>query len=269
MSEGAGDSGAGFGYPGEPPGVLPGAPPVVATAPVEYWTALADRSAAEARRRGRLRVLLGVLGVLVVLGGAGAAVLLARSPTAPRAAAVVAAGASTASADPTTPLWDAATDTAPLSAAGLFPEPTVTVAGATWTRAAEVATEPCWKATTGGLGNLLAAQDCRQVIRASYATGDSVVTLGVAVFDHRSQADAAFAGFQGQLQGLAAPGAVSFCTGPGCAGTHGTLGRYGYLTVEGTVKPGGAAQDATATAAAPAFDAYLRTRLLQRAAAAG
>jgi hypothetical protein len=174
------------------------------------------------------------------------------------------AGASSAApTDPLTRISSAATDTAPLDPAAMFAD-RLTVGGRVWTRLTTASTVPCWKATTGGLGDVLAPQGCRTMLRATYTSGSSAVTVGVAVLDTRAQADAAAAGYRGQVQGLVPSGHTSYCTGPGCANTHGSVGRYDYFTVAGTVKPGGNTADATAAAAQGDFAGYARSRLLAR-----
>ncbi|MFE1317954.1 hypothetical protein [Kitasatospora phosalacinea] len=169
--------------------------------------------------------------------------------------------------DPLTVISSAATDTAPLTPAGLLPAATMQVNGKTWTRLTESQTATCYQATTGGLGNVLAAQGCRSMIRVTYTSGNSAVTIGIAVLDSKAKADAVTAAFQGQVQGLVPSGHTSYCTSTGCQGTHASVGRYVYLTVSGTVKPGGTAADATATAAGPVFAATARAQLLARGSA--
>lgn len=166
--------------------------------------------------------------------------------------------------DPLTVISEADTDTAPLSAAGVFAAKTLTIDGRTWTRTLTGSTSPCWKATTGGLGDVLAVSECQYLLRATYVSGDSAVTVGAAVFDHKSQADQAEQDHKGQIQGLTAAGTISFCTSDGCVSTHAAVGRYGYFTVSGSVKSGGTTADAAATAAGPDLSAYARSRLLQR-----
>ncbi|BAJ31955.1 hypothetical protein KSE_61900 [Kitasatospora setae KM-6054] len=208
-------------------------------------------------------------------GSASASASASRSATPSRSASGSPAKSPSASAaptpsgppDPLTVISAAATDTAPLTPAGLLPAATVQVGGKTWTRLADAQTATCWQATTGGLGNVLAAQGCRSLLRVTYTSGNSAVTIGVAVLDSKAQADAVVAGFQGQVQGLVPSGHTSFCTGSGCAGTHAAIGRYVYLTVSGTQNPGGTAADATATAAGPSFAATARDRLLARGSA--
>ncbi|MBB4923642.1 hypothetical protein FHR34_002635 [Kitasatospora kifunensis] len=249
------------------------------------WEALADRNEAVHRRRTRMKIVVWSLAGALVLGGVVATAMVlsgskksgktvagpTASPSAPASGSAApspaASGSGGPGGDPSKPLWEATTDTAPLSATGLFPAQTVTVNGATWTRTIDTVTDPCWDATTGGLGSVLGDQTCRQVIRVTYVSGDSAVTLGVAVFDHQIQAENSLKNYKGHILGLSAPGAPQFCNAVGCASTHGTLGRYGYLTVEGSAKQGGIAQDAAATAAAPGFDDYIKGQLLQRAKA--
>ncbi|MFI8081277.1 hypothetical protein ACIF6L_10855 [Kitasatospora sp. NPDC086009] len=178
------------------------------------------------------------------------------------------APASSAPRDPLTVISEAATDTAPLDPGTLFAAPSLTVGGRTWNRIATSSTDTCWQATTGGLGDVASGQSCRKLLRATYTSGDSAVTVGVAVFDHKPQADAVGQAHKGQIQGLTTPAGIAWCVTTGCANTHTTIGRYGYYTVSGTYRPGGTTQDAAATAAGPELAAYARTRLLARGQAA-
>ncbi len=174
-----------------------------------------------------------------------------------------------AAKDPLTLISDVHTDGAPLDPGSLFPAASLAVNGKTWTRIALDSVTPCWKATTGGLGDVISGQpDCQTMLRATYANGDSAVTIGVAVFNTKTQADAAQAAYKGQIQGLVTADSISFCTSAGCASSHGEIGRYGYYSVSGTLKPGGTQQDAAATAAGPGLADYARTRLLARGQAA-
>ncbi|MGW6915128.1 hypothetical protein ACWGB8_15135 [Kitasatospora sp. NPDC054939] len=249
------------------------------------WAALADRNEADRKRKGRMRIIGAVVGVAVV-GAlvAGGLVLLNNngSDEAPKAgptAAGTASGTATGSAapkpaptpeDPSKPLWEAATDPARQDAATLFASPTVTVDGATWNRTAVSLDAPCWdgNSTVGGLGKVLGDQGCRQVLRATYVSGGSAVTVGVAVFDSKQQAETSMKSHVGHLKGLAAPGSPAYCAAPGCTNTKATLGRYAYLTVEGSAK-GGNGADPVATQAAAGFADYVKGRLLERAKEAG
>lgn len=175
--------------------------------------------------------------------------------------------------DPLTLISDVHTDTAPLDPATLFAADTLQANGATWTKLEVKAASPCWKETTGGLGDVI-ANGCGSLLLATYTNGYSSVTIGVAVFDTKSLADQAQAAYKGQIQGVAPAGTIAFCTSAGCANTHGAIGRYDYYSVSGTRKPGrpsDALADPVATAAGPVLADYARTRLLARgqAAAAG
>ncbi|MFJ8041822.1 hypothetical protein ACIRBX_15125 [Kitasatospora sp. NPDC096147] len=188
-----------------------------------------------------------------------------QSPVAP-APQPPAPPSSAAPLDPLTVISSAATDTAPLDPNALFPSATLSFGGKTWTRLTTAATGTCWNATTGGLGNVLTPQGCQTLLRATYTSGTSAVTIGVAVFPQRANADAVTAAHTGQVQGLVPAGSISYCTSAGCANTHAAVGRYTYYTVSGTTKPGGTAADPAATAAGPDFAAHARARLLARGA---
>ncbi|GAA1230001.1 hypothetical protein GCM10009665_20560 [Kitasatospora nipponensis] len=231
------------------------------------WSALADRHAVESRRRRRIWAGAAVAAVLVVGGvvttamlmndhhDKGGKVLPSTSASAP----------APAGPDALAFISDATTDKAPVDPALLFPDETRSVDGKTWTRKASGTTKPCSKATTGGLGLALGDDVCRSVVRATYVSGDSAVTVGVAVFDTKAAADAALAKRTGQIQGLSGPGVGLFCIASGCDETHASVGRYGYFTVSGTLKQGGAMTDPDAAAAAPSFADAARQQLLARA----
>ncbi|MFD4655049.1 hypothetical protein ACFWP2_05385 [Kitasatospora sp. NPDC058444] len=244
------------------------------------WDALADRNEADGKRRRRMKVI-GVVAAVAVVGSlvAGGVVLFkgkkdngsatvtkTTPPTAPPSTSGTPSGQPD---DPAKPIWEATTDPAPQDAGALFSALQVTINGATWNRTVVSLDSPCWdgNSTTGGLGKVLGDQGCQQVLRATYVSGDSAVTVGVAVFDHRIQAETALKNFTGQLKGAPAAGAPAFCAAAGCTGTHNSLGRYGYFTVEGSAK-GGNGPDATATAAAPGFAEHVKGQLLRRAKAA-
>ncbi|MFF4379413.1 hypothetical protein [Kitasatospora sp. NPDC001547] len=242
------------------------------------WDALADRNEADGKRRRRMRVI-GVVAAVAVVGGlAAGGVLLFKgkkdngpttATTTPPTANPSASGTPGQPDDPSKPIWEVATDPAPQDAGALFSSLQVTINGATWNRTVVALDSPCWdgNSTTGGLGKVLGDQGCQQVLRATYVSGESAVTVGVAVFDHKIQAETATKNFAGQLKGAPAAGSPAFCAAAGCTGTHNSLGRYAYFTVEGSAK-GGNAPDATATAAASGFAEHVKGQLLKRAKAA-
>ncbi|MFD5465504.1 hypothetical protein ACFWIQ_22125 [Kitasatospora sp. NPDC127059] len=248
------------------------------------WEALANRNEADGKRKRRVKVI-GIVAAVVLVGGAvaGGVLLLGKKDDPKKAAGGAVATASNKPTpgspsasqggqpdDPSKPIWEVATDPAPQDAGALFSALQVTINGATWNRTVVSLDQPCWdgNSTTGGLGKVLGDQGCQKVLRATYVSGDSAVTVGVAVFDHKIQAETAMKNFTGQLKGLPAPGAPAFCANPGCTGAHGSLGRYAYFTVEGTAK-GGNTPDATATAASSGFAEHVKGQLLQRAKSAG
>lgn len=282
MSDGAGMNNGGYGPyggPGGQPGQVPGHLPQVSAEP--DWAAMADRAEREQRRRRRLRALLfGVLAVVVVGGLTATAVVVAGGKDDPPAPGPTASQSGTARpapagsggadpADPSQPIWELATDGAPVDPATFFPDETLTIDGRPWTRRSAATTEPCWNATIGGLGDVIAGQACREVLRATYVSGDSAVVVGVAVFDHKLQAETAMKKYRGHIKGLKADGVADFCQAVGCTSTHATLGRYAYFTASGSAKVGGTAADQAATDAAPDFAKHLKQTLLARAAAAG
>ncbi|MFE2721230.1 hypothetical protein [Kitasatospora sp. NPDC059327] len=253
--------------PTGPTGSATGAPPAVATtaptSPGASAAAPGGTSATPSAGKSGSRPS----GVATTPGKpAASATQGAPPPAAPPVAPPVTAPAPTGGAprDPLTVISEAVTDTAPLDPGTLFAAPSLTVGGRTWNRVVTGSTDTCWQATTGGLGDVISGQACRRLLRATYTSGDSAVTVGVAVFDHAPQADAAGQSHKGQVQGLTTPGGIAWCVSAGCANTHTTIGRYGYYTVSGTYRPGGTTQDVAATAAGPELAAYARTRLLAR-----
>ncbi|MFF4813428.1 Fis family transcriptional regulator [Kitasatospora sp. NPDC001309] len=284
--------------PGPPQQPVPAQQPVPPQRVEPDWAALADRNEADGRRKRRVRIIGGAVAVVLVGGLAAGGVLLfgkKDDPAKPGGGAVASAsvsgkptpgpsnggpstpGPSNGGAaaggqpdDPSKPIWEVATDPAPQDAGALFSALQVTVNGVSWNRTVVALDQPCWdgNSTTGGLGKVLGDQGCQKVLRATYVSGDSAVTVGVAVFDHKIQAETAMKNYAGQLKGLPAPGGPAFCANPGCTGTHSSLGRYAYFTVEGSAK-GGNAPDAAATAASAGFAEHVKGQLLQRAKAAG
>ncbi|MCC9309637.1 hypothetical protein LN042_21600 [Kitasatospora sp. RB6PN24] len=247
------------------PNAGPGAEPVQPD-----WEAMADRHEAESRRRRWIWAGAGVL-ALVLVGGGVTAFLMndhgkKQADDHPTPTATAPAPA------PATPdaekfISSSATDKAPIDAATLFADQTRTADGKTWTRKATGITQPCSKATTGGLGLALGDTACHELVRATYVSGDAAVTVGVAVFDTKDVADQAMAKRTGQIQGLSGQGVPQFCIASGCTETHASVGRYAYFTVSGSIKQGGAMTDPDATAAGPSFADYARQQLLARATA--
>ncbi|MEV2276011.1 hypothetical protein AB0I72_10530 [Nocardiopsis sp. NPDC049922] len=142
---------------------------------LDDYDGYADQGPGSSRRSGgRTRILLiaGFVALLVVAGGG--AFLFARGGSE--------SGGSSGGGGQ-------APDT-PLAAESLFPE-SVDIEGAgTFTRVATNDTEECATAAHGGYGDVLAEQDCAQVVRASYLNEDETraVTIGVATLGTEGQA---------------------------------------------------------------------------------
>ena len=195
------------------------------------------------------------------------------SPSPPRSAPVSGA-ASTAKPTPAGPkatpptalqvISSAGTDTAPLTPATVFPARTLSTGGRSYTREALEATTPCWKATTGGLGNVLAPHGCEQLLRATYVSGPYAVTLGVAVFDTAQQAGAVMPQYTGEIQSLVRSPVPSFCVNVACALTHASVGRYDYFTIAGTTDKAASTHNPVSVAAGRNLAADVRSRLLAR-----
>ncbi len=191
----------------------------------------------------------------------------ARSSGSPSARASRPGGSAPSSAPPLTPLQvisNAGTDTAPLSTATLYTAATLEVNGQTFTLAATDTDNPCWKGTTGGLGNILAPHDCLELLRATYVSGRNAVTVGIAVFDSAQQAAGVLPQYQGEIQSLVRGSVPSFCVGVSCPLTHAAVGRYDYFTIAGTTDNRAATGDTLAVASGQALASYAYDRLMAR-----
>ncbi|GAA1388942.1 hypothetical protein GCM10009639_16020 [Kitasatospora putterlickiae] len=242
------------------------------------WNAMADRHATESRRRKRLWIGAVVAAAVLVGGVVGAGVWINGRDKGddPKAtASSTTTGSPSVTATPTEQalavISDAATDKLPVDAATLFPDQTRTIDGKVWTRQVTGSTAPCSKATTGGLGLALGDDTCRSVVRATYVSGESAVTVGVAVFDNKAGADRAIGRHAGLIQGLSGTGVAMFCVTDksGCAETHASIGRFGYFTVAGSLKQGADQSDQLAAGAAGPLAERTKDVLLARGGRAG
>lgn len=232
----------GYGYPPAHPGP--------AGTPEPDWTALAARAAQGDRRRRRYLVGGGVLAVLLVAGIVATAVVVSgndgndgKAAHAGPSASPSATGPVEPSAtfsdvtpppapDPLTIVSDASRDTAPLTAAGLFPGSRLDWSGRDYTKAATDSTTVCGSAASGQLAAVLSRYGCRTMLRATYYRGDSEVTVGVAVFATPAGAAGAKKHALPYVLPLAGgPGA--FCHATACQATANAIGRYAYFTIAG------------------------------------
>ncbi|GGV07934.1 hypothetical protein GCM10010495_20450 [Kitasatospora herbaricolor] len=255
------------------PGPQQAPPPQWQPAPQPFqaepnWTQLADQHENESRKRRRLWIGAAVLAVVLVGGVVAAGVVISGKGgggNKPNPKPAASTGLPLEQALPL--ISDASTDKAPVDAATLFPDQTRTIDGKVWTRMVTGSTSPCSKATTGGLGLALGDDACRSLVRATYVSGESAVTVGIAVFDNKAGADKALGRHAGLVQGLSGPGVATFCVTDksGCAETHAAVGRFGYFTVAGSLKQTPDQADPAAAAAASPLADRAKEVLLGRA----
>jgi hypothetical protein len=208
------------------------------------WEALADESEARNRRKKLMLIGGGALAV-VAIGGIVATAVVSTDrkpdPSPSSTAAAVpslppeSAFPSVAAPSPENPLAilsSAEKDSAPLSARALFPARKLDLAGRTYVRSNTDATSSCSSAAAGSLSARLANNGCRQVFRATYLRGEVAVTIGVAVFDSKAQADNVKAATQ-YIRPLDGGGVAGFCRAVRCSMTANSVGRYAYFTIAG------------------------------------
>ncbi|MFK0193588.1 hypothetical protein [Kitasatospora sp. NPDC090308] len=248
-----------YSYPGPPPLQQPPAPD---------WQQLADEREAQARRK-RLMLTLGIgIGVVVLAAGGVAIALLSQgsgdpdpvasgspSPSAPAtgSAKPSASGSAKPSASPSPekPLPPAITIDA------LFADQSLNIGGHNYVRKTTATDTPCWKATGNGLGDVLSNANCDQLMRGTYYTGNTAVTVGVAAFKTGADAAKAGGGLKGQIQPLfGKDGVAEFCRNVACALTSRVEGRYLVFTVAGPISGGAGEQDPVAQSSGKELDGY-------------
>ncbi|MBB6121036.1 hypothetical protein [Nocardiopsis algeriensis] len=184
---------------------------------------------AEGRRKA---LMVGGFALLLVLVGGGTFFAATQSGGGATAATVA----------------DEKEDPGALAAAVLFPE-TLEIEGASYTRVAVEETEDCTAGAHGDYGQVLADNNCRQLVRASYLSEDEslAVTVGVAAMSTDTDAAAAleaqdlggsqwFAGLAGE-EGSPAERL-------GHAGGHGSSGQWGrYLVFSLATNSDGSQED--------------------------
>ncbi|GAA2415439.1 hypothetical protein GCM10010420_51760 [Streptomyces glaucosporus] len=135
--------------------------------------------------------------------------------------------------DPREFLSDPKKDTAPLSAATLFPGDSMRANGRAYGKGASGSTENCAAGTQGTLGAVLTNNGCRELIRVTYERDGIAVTVGVAVFDSAEAASKAKAQARPNVASLPGAGVPAFCRGVTCHTSANALGRYAYFTISG------------------------------------
>jgi len=128
-------------------------------------------------------------------------------------------------------------DKAPLSAETLFPGKKLTMGERVYAKGGTARTGTCSSVTQGALGSILESNGCDQVFRATYSKDGIAVTVGVAVFGNEAEAKKAAQQADGNIAPLVGSGVPSFCKGgPVCRFTANSYGRYAYFTSTGYTK---------------------------------
>ncbi|MFF4222921.1 hypothetical protein ACFYZH_08625 [Streptomyces abikoensis] len=208
------------------------------------WAALAD-TAVRDRRRKWLLIGGGALATAAVAAIVATAVVLSDKGDKDLPAAEKLPSASAGTPEPTfskaaTPppnprefISSQEKDTAPLTVKTLFPHSKPSLDKRVYKRAAQDTATDCASVAQGGLGQVLADNGCRQVLRSTYVRDGVAVTVGVAVFDTKAAADKAKEQSTGNIAPLTGDDAASFCQGTACRLSANAEGRYTYFTIAG------------------------------------
>ncbi|SDM71573.1 hypothetical protein [Streptomyces wuyuanensis] len=218
------------------------------------WAALADASAARARRKRWLLIGAGGVATAAVAAIVATAVVftndaapsgknasdLPTAPELPNQTTQPEPSFSTVAPppppDPKDFISSAKKDTAPLSADTLFPGKKLTMGDRVYAKGPTARTTNCASATQASLGAALRAHGCDQVIRATYTKDGVAVTIGVAVFPTQAQAQAAVKQSARNIAPLSGSGVAAFCKGgPVCRFVGNSYGRYAYFTTTGHI----------------------------------
>jgi hypothetical protein len=222
------------------------------------WAALADASAARARRRRWLMVGGGALATALIAGAVATAIVssnkdgddtasdknssqlpappeLPQNTTAPEPSF-----SSVAPLPPPNPkdfVSERKKDTLPLSAETLFPGKKLTMGDRVYDKGALARTGNCASAVKGALATALESNGCEQVFRATYSKDGIAVTIAVATFENEAKAKKALQQASGSVVPLPGAGVPAFCKGgPVCRSTFNAYGRYAYFTTTGYTK---------------------------------
>ncbi|MGV9312237.1 hypothetical protein ACWDR0_08565 [Streptomyces sp. NPDC003691] len=213
------------------------------------WAALADASAARARRRRLLMIGGGALATVAIAGAVAAGIVMSNdsrdtdradgAPSGSPAPASTGPAPSFSSVAPLPPpnpndfIADEKKDRAPLSLDGFFPGSRITVNGRSYDETAVHATTACPSAAQRALAGALQANGCDRMFRATYRKDGLAVTVGIAVFGTKAEAQRAKQTSR-NVRPLAGGGVGTFCQGgPVCLVTSNQVGRYAYYTSTG------------------------------------
>lgn len=219
------------------------------------WAALAEASAARARRKKWLMIGGGALATAAVAaivatavistnkddpGGASgknASELPSATDLPSRSTQPEPSFSSVAPAPPPNPkdyISDVKKDRAPVTVDAFFPGKKLTMGDRVYSKGATHRTSKCATTTQGALGSILTKNGCDQVLRATYTRSGVAVTIGLAVFETEAQAKRAAQQASGGMASLSGSGVPTFCRGGTvCRRTANSYGRYAYFTVGG------------------------------------
>ncbi|WP_030619890.1 hypothetical protein [Streptomyces sclerotialus] len=211
------------------------------------WAALAEESEARSKRKRWLLIGGGALATLAVAGIVATAVITSNGSGTPSALpspeklpdepADPKPTFSDVSVppppDPMEYISDAKKDTAPLTAASLFPDKQLTAGGRTYPKATTSSTDSCTSVAQGGLGPVLKKHGCEKLLRATFSRDGVAVTVGVARFDTKAAAAAVKEEYKPNLAALAGGKVAPFCQATACRTSVNATGRYAYFTISG------------------------------------
>ncbi len=213
-------------------------------------------------RRKRLMTGLGIgVGVVVLGAGAAAVAVLSQKDTPdnkPVASQSASAPASpTGSAKPSGSASPGKQLPPAITAEALFADQSLNIGGHNYVRKSTTTDNPCWRATGAGLGDVLTNANCSQLMRGTYFSGNTAVTVGVAVFKSEADAKKVGSGMKGQIQPLFGKDNVGeFCRNVACSLTNRVEGRYVVFTVAGPISGSAGDQDPLAQSAGKELDGY-------------
>ncbi|MFG2403391.1 hypothetical protein ACGFR8_03465 [Streptomyces brevispora] len=221
------------------------------------WAAMAEQSAARARRKKWLMIGGGALATAAVgaivatavistnkndsaaSGGKDASQLPSVTDLPSETAQPEPSFSSVAPAPPPDPkdyISDGKKDRAPINADAFFPGKQLKMGDRVYAKGPTDRTTKCAATTQGALGSILANNGCDQVIRATYSRDGVAVTVGLAVFGTEAQAKKAAQQADGGIASLSGSGVPTFCrAGAVCRRTANSYGRYAYFTVGGFI----------------------------------
>lgn len=212
------------------------------------WAALAEAQDSRARKR---RMLMTGGGILAAVAAAVTAFVIVgagedKPAKTPGSAGSPAPGASNAVPDPDFPsispppppdpleiISDAEKDTEPLNTASLFPGERFTLGGRAYAEGPAKATKDCPDVGLKGLAPLLESNGCREMLRATYTRDGVSITVGVAVFDNKKDAETVRRKAVGHIEPLTGKGVGTFCEPVACWSSANAIGRYAYFTMAG------------------------------------